>query len=213
MTIATGTGDFEDSEDKQRRRDWSEMSGSPLEYFRKKFGGKKFTRSEPNLVDKGLYDTLRKMILEEFRENYSDREDITRTQLKKENHRLYGDLLRFKLLDETIPTTKMKRKDWSVIDPVEYFKENYGDREDMTRSQLQREDGGLFQALIKHGQMDEAVPIKKRDWSNTDPVQYFRDNYGDSNITRAKLQREDAGLYELLRRKGLLDDTIPGEAS
>jgi len=210
---------------KRKRRDWNKKS--PLEYFREHFGDREITRRGLEKEDSGLYNALKRRgllneaipgklgvtyrgydsPLECFRENFGDRRDMTRTQLGEEDRGLYYSLMRRGLLNEAIPESY--RRDWNKKSPLEYFREKFGDREGMTRSQLGREDSGLYGALWKRGLLDEAIPDKaKRDFKGN-PLEYFREHYRDREMTRGQLYKEDKGLYVSLLKHNQMEGAIP----
>jgi hypothetical protein len=52
--------------------------------------------------------------------------------------------------------------------------------------------------------------MAKRKYRGYDsPLECFIDKYGDKNITRGKLAKEDRGLCDSLRKSGQLDEAIP----
>ena len=133
--------------------------------------------------------------LKYFRENYSHM-NLTRTQLKELDSGLRLILGKRGLIDQAIPERREQR-DWSNVDLLKYFKEQFGDRK-ITRKQLAREDEGLSIQLYKAGLLDEAIPeIQYRDF-NGDPLKYFREHYGNKNVTRRWLSKNDQGLYQYL---------------
>jgi len=105
-----------------------------------------------------------------------------------------------------------KRRNYEKKSPLVWFKELFGDREGLTRSQLETEDSGLYATLRKMKLLDEAIPEKEhRDWNRIDPVEYFIDLYGSKNITRGELQKEDGVLFLKLRETGFLNILLPSK--
>ncbi|MBD3248992.1 hypothetical protein GF336_03025, partial [Candidatus Woesearchaeota archaeon] len=143
--------------------------------------------------------------LECFNDLFGDRE-MTRNQLNKEDSGLYTRLRKEGLLDHVIPE-KREQRDWNKIDPLEYFREHYGNG-DITRSQLSKEDQRLYGRLLKDGLLDQAIPKKKsRDFG--DPLEYFKEHYGNREMRRGQLKKENQRLYVKLKKEGLLDQVIP----
>ena len=98
----------------------------------------------------------------------------------------------------------MKRnpRNYKIKSPLEWFNELYGDRK-ISRSQLDKEDKGLYQALKRRKLLDQAIPEKRktRDYTKKSPLEYFREEYGDRKINRTQFQKENPGLYLALREK------------
>ena len=83
---------------------------------------------------------------------------ITREQLRKVDGGLYHQLYRVGKLDELLPNSHQKDRDWSKIDPVQYFNEKYKGKI-ITKKQLEEVDGGLYSKLRKIGKLDEVFPL------------------------------------------------------
>lgn len=96
---------------------------------------------------------------------------------------------------------------WNENDPVEYFKEHCSHVK--SRIQLEKEDGGLYQKLLRTGKIDEVIPEKQfRDYKDKSAVEIFHEKY--SHITsRNELKKEDRRLYEKLWKTGKIDEVIP----
>jgi hypothetical protein len=99
-------------------------------------------------------------------------------------------------------------RDWSKIDPVEYFQENY-EGKITGRKQLSREDEVLYQKLCELGKLDALLPKQHRDWSKVDPVAYFQEHYEGKITGRTELKRKDSGLHQKLFKLGALDEVLP----
>ncbi len=50
-----------------------------------------------------------------------------------------------------------------------------------------------------------------RDWSKTDPVQYFQEQYEGKIASRTRLSKKDPGLYNVLKKRSLLDQILPNQ--
>jgi hypothetical protein len=98
-------------------------------------------------------------------------------------------------------------RDYQKKSPLECFREEYGDRK-ITRSQLSKEDSGLYCALNEWEQMDKAIP--KRGYRGyTSPLECFRVEFKGRKMTRYGLIKEDSGLYSSLKNWEQLDEAIP----
>lgn len=151
---------------------------SPLECFRDKFGKRKITRKQLYNEDGGLHGSLiRAKQLDEaipecvgktyrgyasplecFKDKYAGKM-ITRGRLGKEDQGLYCALKSWGQLDEAI-REKRGVTYRGFESPLAFFKAKYEDGK-ITRKQLEDEDWGLYQALFKAKQMDEAIPNSK----------------------------------------------------
>lgn len=198
---------------------------SPLDFFKDKYADKDISRGQLQKEDSSLYAALRrrgqidlaipernirlyrgfKDLFTYFRAHYPEK--ISRKKLQKEDSGLYSSLLRLGLMDQAIPE-KQGLTYRGFSSPLEYFRHQYGKRA-ISRSQLQKEDRGLYLSLRKKGQINIAIPsIKKRDFKG-DPLTYFRKKYKNIRITRKQLSVEDSGLYSSLLRKKELSSAIP----
>lgn len=95
--------------------------------------------------------------------------------------------------------------------PLAYFREHYGDR-NMTRSQLEREDKSLYNALRRTDQMGSAIPktILRTPRGYDNLLKYFKDKFGDrKDMTRSQLDKEDHCVYCMLFREKVIDEAIP----
>ena len=149
--------------------------------------------------------------LDFFREHYDS--STTRTKLSKEDNALYRILHRRGVLDVAIPdfdaeaseNGRRARIEVSRFgqNPLEFYRENYPG---MTRGQLGKEDQGLYQRLRGDGLLEEVPLTLKRKQSRlwTNPLEFYRENY--PGMTRGQLGKEDQGLYQRLRRDGLLGE-------
>lgn len=158
----------------RKRREWSKID--PVEYLHKHYSHVK-TRSQLEKEDSGLHgvlarrDELNKIFprkkeyrdwkkkdpVEYFHKHCSHVKTVT--QLIREDHGLYLMLRRTGKLDKLFPE-KQTHRDWSELDPVEYFHENY--LHIKNRKQLSEEDQSLYQVLVKIGKVDEVLPTKKQ---------------------------------------------------
>ena len=158
----------------RERRDWSKID--PVQYFNDEYKGKILTRKQLQIKDSVVYNMLRKL----------------------------GKL------DDVLPNSNQKDRDWSRIDPVQYFNDMYKGKI-RTRRELRGADIGLHQKLSMLGKLDEvfAPNAPRRDWSKIDPVQYFNEKYKGKIITRKQLEEDDCGLYSKLLKLCKLDEVFP----
>ncbi len=145
-----------------------------------------------------------------FNEHYKGR-IISRSQLEKEDRGLYNKLRKLGKLDEILPNLYENHRDFTQITPVKYFKKFYKGKI-TARNQLQKEDPTLYNKLRKLGKLDDILPSQNesyRDFSKTDPVQYFKKHYKGKIKTRKQLAKEDQSLYQKLRELGKLSQLLP----
>ena len=93
-------------------------------------------------------------------------------------------------------------RNWNKLDPIQYFNSHYSYIK--SRSQLQKEDRGLYNKLLKKDKLDVVLP----DYIKTDPVKLFKQQY--SRVTnRNQLRKENGSLYNKLWKEGKLDEVLP----
>ena len=88
-----------------------------------------------------------------------------------------------------------KRRNYTQESPLEIFKRTYNNT--ITREEFNRLDPSLYKALIKHKQIDKAIPRKSR--LRRDHISIYRERYGSLHLTRGQLQSRDPALYKSLR--------------
>ena len=209
----------------KERRNWKMID--PVEYFRQNYSHIK-GMTQLRREDSGLYLKLRKTgkIAEVFpgkqhRDfNQVDPVDLfhqkyfhvtSRAQLDREDQGLYDKLRALGKLDELLPNQNHNDRDWSTINPVDYFRQNYSNI--INRTLLMKEDRGLYWILMKTHKIDEVLPQKQirkepRNYSKTNPVTLFHEKY--PHVTsRGQLQKEDKRLYVKLWEIGKLDEVLP----
>src|SRR3989344_4514200 len=144
-----------------------------------------------------------------YKEHYSG---MTRGRLQEEDPGMYNRLRKDCLLDE-VPlanrsTITIKRRSSKFGgDPVKYYNEHYSG---MTRTNLSKNNPGLYKQLSRKKLLDE-VPkavrgaIKRRSSKfGDDPVKYYKAHY--PGMTRKELYNKNLSLYQMLSRKGRLDE-------
>jgi hypothetical protein len=210
----------------RERRDWTKQD--PVKYFEEHYAGRITVKHQLREKDYGLYQKLSKMgkledVLPDsvhrdfskidavvyFSEHYAGR-ITSRSQLKKKDWVLYDKLLKQDKLHVVLPSPK--RRDFSKVDPVKFFKEHYAGKI-ATRDQLQTKDPSLMLLLRKTGKLDAVLPERVyRDYSKVDPVAYFSEHYAGRITTPGQLQKEDSGLFQKLRKMGKLDVVFPSDS-
>ena len=147
--------------------------------------------------------------LEYFKVNIERYNGLGRTQLSRCDNGLYHALLRAHQMDEAIPESLQKRKPRKFQgNPLAYFKEHEEMYKEMTRTQLRTFDQGLYLALHKTGQIDEAIPETAFRGYPT-PLEYIHANSEQyQNLTKTQLKEKDSGLYRALRRLDQLDEVV-----
>ncbi len=209
-----------------QRRDFSQID--PIQHFNQHYKGKITSRKQLAKEDSGLYNKLYKLgkldevlprqlrdfskkdPVQHFKEQYKGK-ITSRKQLEKEDQVLYDKLRKLGKLDEILASQHENNRDYTQTDPVQFFNQHYKGKV-VTRTQLSKEDPGLYQKLRKQGQLDEILPSQyenHRDYTQTDPVQFFNQHYKGKITTRKQLQKEDQGLYCKLLRIGKLEDVLP----
>jgi hypothetical protein len=205
-------------------RNWKKQD--PVEYFNEHYAGRITTRKQLVQEDHGLYLKLHKedkldIVLPDLeRRDFSNVDPVTlfneryagritkRSQLEKEDTGLYQKLRKAGKLGVVLPDFR-KVRDFSKIDPVKYFEEHYAGRI-TTRKQLENEDPGLYAKLRKAGKLDDVLPDSVyRDFSKTDPVEFFKEHYAGKITSRSQLQNEDNVLYNKLRKAGKIGVVLP----
>jgi len=93
--------------------------------------------------------------------------------------------------------------------PLAYFKKHYSHL-NLKRRDLLKLDLPLCHALYKYNQLDEAIPEKMKPIKvYEDPLEYFKEHYGNTEIRRSELAFKERGLYDKLRGEGILGKAIP----
>lgn len=185
----------------------AELDNEDLAYYQEHYAG--VTRGRLAQRDPGLYQRLYKADLLDTIPTVSDRyggdalafcrsqfAGITRGQLRIRDPALYQYLRVHKLLDE-LPSNRRE-----IPDLVAYYREHY---EGFTRGQLCKADSTLYKRMQDRGLLNY-VPVAPRGVKPqlvTDVLAEYRQRY--EGLTRGQLQIENPGLYQRLRRRGLLE--------
>ncbi len=144
--------------------------------------------------------------IEYFEQHYKET-ITTMNQLENKDLGLYYILRKRKLLDTLLPS---QYRDWNSYDPVKYFDQHYKGKI-ASRSELQKKDRGLCNALRRRKLLDKVLPSSHqnhRDWNCTDPIKYFEQHYKGKITSRNQLGKKDPVLYDVLRKRKLLDKVL-----
>jgi len=221
------------------RRSWGRMSDAELVAHAKEFIAERGTtgRTELQKADSGLYNALkRRKLLDEVglpdsrgeRRDWAgmEREELVarskeyitetliggRKELKRADPGLYQALRKRKLLGEV--GLAEKHRDWAGMERGEFVSIAKGfisERRIGSRVELEKADGGLYQALRRRKLLDEVgLAEKYRDWAGMgrDELVAFSKGYISENgiTTKSELFRADACQYNVLRIMKLLDE-------
>ncbi|MDO8509107.1 MAG: hypothetical protein Q7S27_05490 [Nanoarchaeota archaeon] len=147
--------------------------------------------------------------LEYFKANSERFHGLGRTQLSRSDIGLYHALLKAHQMDEAIPKSLQKRKPRKFNgNPLAYFMAHESTYKEMTRGQLRAFDQGLWLALSKAKQLDQAIPKTGYRGYRT-PLEYVHANPEQfKNLTKSQLKKKDSGLYKTLRRLDQIDEVV-----
>jgi len=135
-----------------------------------------------------------------------------RQELSKANKRLYRVLIKRGLSGEIDFENKVRswseKSDEEVVELARRIIEIEKIEE---RSGLERADSGLYKVLLTRGLLGDVGFKKKvrswKDMSDEQIIEYAKKVMEEKKITRrGELQRTDHGLYEVLRKRKLLDE-------
>ncbi|MBU1681908.1 hypothetical protein KKE38_03745 [Candidatus Micrarchaeota archaeon] len=223
---------------RRKKRSWKEMSDEKIvEFTRRLMEEKKITgRSELEKADSGLYTVLRERRLlgkikfeqkKRFWRDLGDEEIIelarrlmkekgvsSKSELKETDKGVYIVLLRRGLIDNV--GFEEKRRSWEDMsdeEVVEFARKVMKEKDITRRRELEKDDYGLYSVLKKRGLLDEVGFEEKqrkyrswKDMSDEEVVEFARKVMKEKDITgREELKKADCGLYQVLRKKGLLN--------
>ncbi|MBU0533065.1 hypothetical protein KKB44_06250 [Candidatus Micrarchaeota archaeon] len=224
--------------DSRGRRKWSPMSDEEIVEYARKFMEEKGIsgRTELSMVDRGLHNVLKRRGLldevgfEDKRKDWkvmSDEEIVryAREFMREERIRRKGELYEVdpglyyvlkkrRLLDEV--GFEDKYRDWKEVSDgglVEYARKFMEEKGISGRKELKRIDSGLYEILRTRKLLD-AIEFeeRQRDWSSMSDeeiVRYAKEFVEEKGISRRKeLEKADGGLYDVLRRRRLLDQAF-----
>ncbi|MBU0533069.1 hypothetical protein KKB44_06270 [Candidatus Micrarchaeota archaeon] len=158
------------------------------------------------------WSVMRDQELVELARKFMEEERICgRKQLSKADIGLYSILIRRKLLNKV--EFEGKQRDWKTMSDaelVEFTRKFMEGRKIYERKKLQKLDGGLYEVLRKRGLLDQLeFEEKYRDWkevSDDGLVKHARKFMEEKGISeRTELRKVDLGLYQVLRKRKLLD--------
>ncbi len=154
-------------------------------------------------------------VVEYARKVMKENEISGRTELKETDSGLYKVLRERGLLDEVGFEEKWRKempwKDMSDEEVVGYARKEMEKKKITGRNELQKADMRLYSILRERGLLDEIGFEEKRrkdrpwkDMSDEEIIEYAKKGIGDNGInSRYKLQKDDSGLYGVLKRRGL----------
>jgi len=221
--------------DSRGRRFWSSMSDGELVGYTRAFIAERGIRGRSGLqeTDNSLYQALSKRGLLDgiglkskhrdwasmddrglsglARRFIAERGIVSRKNLRKEDAGMYQALRKRGLLGgiglEDIYRDWASMGDWELLCFARRF---IAERRIGLKVQLKRADQGLYYALIGRKLLDGlGIGRKLRNWaamSDQELVAYARENNAERGIHRRKgLENSDPRLYNVLRRRELLD--------
>ncbi|MBU0533063.1 hypothetical protein KKB44_06240 [Candidatus Micrarchaeota archaeon] len=157
--------------------------------------------------------------LVKYARKFIEEEGIKRVgELRRVDKGLYLILRRRGLINEIKFEEKMqKKRNWNSMSDeelVEYTKKFVEERRISGRYELEKTDKGLYQVLMKRGLLDE-IELEnknhgKRNWkamTNDEVVEHTKKFVEEKKMSgRFELEKADTGLYDVLRKRGLLDE-------
>ncbi len=154
----------------------------------------------------------------EFAQKFMEEKGISgRGELSLTISGLYRALKKRRLLDEVgFEEKRRKRRSWRDVtdDEVVEIAKRVMEQEGISRrSELEKIDSGLYLILMKRNLCDKVgFENKERSWkelSDEEVVEIARRVVKENNIIkRDELKKTDSGLYEVLRKRGLLDSAF-----
>ena len=138
-----------------------------------------------------------------FRRNYDLYEGLSRKGLYKKDRGIYSSLLRYGQMADAIPETIWRNYNGN---PMVYFREHEDEYKGLSRRGLYEKDTGMYQALLKYKQLDEAIPEIKD--GGFKPVaaskikKLFKVYKGDATIAAKKVGIATATATTYLRKAG-----------
>lgn len=147
-------------------------------------------------------------LIKYFRDNYSH--VTSREELKKLDLVFLLKLHEAGLIDSVVPSKNAHHRDWSVIDPLEYFQKNYSNIDSPV--ELSKKDPSLNKKLRSLGLLDKAFPRKlsRGRWKGIDIIQYFREHYSHIK-TRRQLKKKNQSLYKQFLKEGSIGEVLPSK--
>jgi hypothetical protein len=125
--------------------------------------------------------------------------------------------LRRKLIDRVgLENSNVEHRKWASMNDEELvgFARKFVEEKKITgRKELQKADKGLYRALRNRGLIGKVIPEtaheNRRDWASMNDeelIAFVKSLVEENGITgREELKKEDSGLYEVLRRRKLLE--------
>ncbi|MFH1685390.1 MAG: hypothetical protein ABH983_03720 [Candidatus Micrarchaeota archaeon] len=142
-----------------------------------------------------------------------------KTELRKADSGLYYILIRREVHGKIGFDEKRRPwKDLSDEELVEYVRKVLTENEITEKGELYKLDSGLYSLLQRRGLIEEIGFVekqrKRRSWKrmgDEEIVEYARKMMEENGITKRKeLENADSGLYNVVRKRGLLDRAFAG---
>jgi len=148
----------------------------------------------------------------EVAEKIMEKEGInSRVELKKADCGVYEALRKRNLLGEIGFDYKQRSWDGICDEELLRFAKRFVKRKNISgRHELEKRDGGLYKVLLIRGLIDEIeFEQRQRSWNDMtfdEIIEFARATIKEYMVdSRSELQGMDCGLYEALRKRGLLD--------
>ena len=147
--------------------------------------------------------------LDYYLNNFETFAGLTRSDLHDRYPGLYYALKRQDQLDLLIPSLTDTYRGFDS--PLDYFNAHRDRYKGMGRGKLHTSDSGLYDSLLHHEQLDEAIPERYKRFRGFDnPLDYFIAHIDEyESMNRDQLSNADPSLYRSLLRREQLDKAIP----
>jgi len=197
-----------------------------VDFYESNYAG--MSRSEVKKVDSGFYTKVRKegfvdevlperklkdftgWKLQDYKDYMNDNyAEMSRSEVQEADKSFYGKIRREGFADEVLPESKRRSfKGWTVEDFQKFCNDNYSG---MSKSEVEKADGGFYNIIRKEGFIDEVLPESKRrdftGWELKDYVDFYESNY--AGMSRSEVNKADGGFYNKIRKEGFIDEVLP----
>lgn len=131
---------------------------------------------------------------------------LSRKQLREIDGGLYFALRKEGTLTIAIPRTI--RRDFSKIDPIQYFKKHHAEHcKNVT--DLFKRDQTLYAVLHKSGELGDLLDKEEYADYKNNPLEIFRAYPEYHDLSRTQLSKINRRLYRALHYYGQIDEAIP----
>ena len=147
-----------------------------VDFYESNYAG--MSRSEVKKVDSGFYTKVRKegfvdevlperklkdftgWKLQDYKDYMNDNyAEMSRSEVQEADKSFYGKIRREGFADEVLPESKRRSfKGWTVEDFQKFCNDNYSG---MSKSEVEKADGGFYNIIRKEGFIDEVFPKSK----------------------------------------------------